>query len=269
QVGDSIEFGNRVGPHTAVCQDHPSPSVCEPPSEGQCEQGCYLSASNPDLCVPCDRLRTRIPLEWERFNSIWRKLEPDPEENWPGIPFANVRGNHDNIGQHFINVDGYRHYYSPEYFQGLAQKFEGSDRVMEYVGACTTNCTFPTTHAWKFALGPHPVLVLGPSWAPPTADRDWLRGVLADHPGIPAIMVAHSIGDGGANIFLPPEFTERWQAPDNYTDRFFLALDGHLATHGPNLEKFPDGSRIVRLRFNRQDLPLGARATEMALLRFY
>ncbi len=112
--------------------------------------------------------------DWSRFNGEWKRLDGQ-------IPYAVVRGNHDNSQE-------FRDHYGPvplSAFPHYLETHPGED---------------DDAHAWRLALGGQQALVVGVSCNPSQSELDWASGVLDAHPALPAIVLSHIItGPAGAH----------------------------------------------------------------------
>ncbi len=101
--------------------------------------------------------------QWARFNAELKRLDPE-------LPYAVVRGNHDNTQEFRL------HYGSGPFdeFPHYLATHPGED---------------DDAHAWIVDLGGQDTLVLGISCNPTTAELGWAQGVLDQNPGLPAVVM--------------------------------------------------------------------------------
>lgn len=203
-VGDAIHHGSRM----------PLRQECAGPG-GACEPS-YTWARKDGTRMPCDCLAPfQVEREWARFNAQWQRFDGV-------LPYAIVRGNHDNHGTYdpdsTLDRRGFDQYYGAEHFRALA----GSGLVS------THSDSSGTSHAWRFPLGEREVLVIGATHMFGGPGVRWVDRVLAEQPGVPAIALAHSFFGG-----LPPR-RDRPRRPwqqivARHPDRFAVAVSGHVS----------------------------------------
>jgi hypothetical protein len=193
-VGDIINLGTALMPLPSACDGAPDRTSqecrangCFPPLSG-----CFLTAWND--CIACSGARDAVTNEWLRFDAQWSRLEPDPAADWSGVPYAIVRGNHDNVGREpptDLETRGYNQYFSEARFEALERAFAGSNRYYEHVE------TYPGEdrdgHVWRFRIGSELVTVVGPSVWPTATQRLWVQDVLTRFRAHPAILLAHDM----------------------------------------------------------------------------
>lgn len=176
------------------------------------------------------------PEEWERFDAQWRRLDGV-------VPYAIVRGNHDNSGLDDPERPGFGR-------RGFAQYF-GVERVAELPGYLAS---YPggddVAHAWRFALGDLPVLVIGLSWAPSQRQLAWADSLLREHPDTPAIALSHRFYHG-----VPVDHTQplpSWRRlVAEHPAQVFMAVAGHAAPGEVAMLQL-EGHPLLRVRTNFQ-----------------
>lgn len=195
------------------------------------------------------------PREWERFDAQWRRLDGV-------VPYAIVRGNHDNRGLGDPDAPGFR--------RGFAQYF-GKQRVAELPGYLES---YPgdddVAHAWRFTLGDLPVLVIGLSWAPSQRQLAWAESLLREHPGTSAIVLSHRFFQG-----IPVDHTRplpSWtRLVAAHPAQIFMAVAGHVAPGEVALLQ-REGHPLLRIRTDFQQRARNfdaAGQSYLNLLRFY
>lgn len=225
-VGDAIQHGNRL----------PLRDACLGPNDA-CEPS-YTWARNDGKRMPCDCLAPfQVARQWARFNAQWQRLDGV-------VPYAIVRGNHDNHGspdtEAPLDRPGYDQHYGEDHFRAIPE----SGLVSSH------RDTSGTSHAWRFRLGVQPVLVVGATHMFGGPGARWVEQVLAEHPGIPALALSHSFFHG-----LPPDPARprrTWtQIVARHPDRFALAVSGHFSPGRVVVERVGDRP-VLALRSNWQ-----------------
>jgi hypothetical protein len=257
--------------------------------------------------VACDLPKhpERITRQWtqilgERGNPArvgWRHFEDER------VPYAIVAGNHDNPGWLIrkgsarADIDGFRHYFGKADMAGLPAEmgylgsYEGS---ADHTPGGRDDLEAGAAHAWIFPLGAHRVLVVGSTFqlhrtgscefSPefkhclPSADqRRWIRGVLADHPDKPAIILGHQLWRDTRVAAPTPLWEEIVGAlssrdPASPWKTVFMAAQGH--THIPWIvTEDVGGSRSAKgiegTQLLKTDSFAGSRFGTLDILRFY
>ena len=265
QVGDITNLGLWMPLPAQQCQDAPAVERedCRDGANmcfAQAPAGCFPVLDT--FCPPCEAAHATVDSEWQRFVAQWSRLEPAPSNDWSGIPYAIVRGNHDNVGvSEDIDTDvpGFNHYFGKQHFEELEQAFEGSDRYFEHVE------TYPggdqDGHAWKFGIGAQKVLVVGPSVWPDQEQRSWANDVLSRHPSTPTILTSHDMverNDLWADVVAPMATT----AP-----QLFMTAQGHISRDQKSVIDI-GGYQVLRT-VNDWSYPATADHSYMTLVRFY
>jgi hypothetical protein len=236
-VGDIIQSGGLVST--------PIPAPCYP--EGECRS--EIEYKEGSKC-PC-HWEEQIDTEWARFNQAWQRLEGV-------VPYAIVRGNHDNVGSHKPgDRPGFNQYYGAERMSGLPGYVESSP--FEDVG-----------HLWKFKLGAHPVLVMGlPDRAGFKAKQtQWANEVLSrpENRELPTILLTHRFFIGVPVDYSKPYRT--WtRIVEKRPEQIFMTVWGHVS---PGKVRLVDvgGKKILDVRSNWQAFTKGAYAAMLTLVRF-
>lgn len=239
-VGDAIHHGGSL-PVPAACAGEDG--RCDPARRWQRKNGTEIACHCHGLDLT-DREWAAFRKQWQRFDGV--------------IPYAIVRGNHDNRGvdpESPLDAPGYDQYYGESHFRGIA----GSGLVASH------RDPMGTSHAWRFRLGGREVLVIGAAWQFGGPAVAWAKDVLAAHPQLPAIALAHSFFRG-----VPPrrdQPTIPWKRlVKEHPDRFALAVSGHVAPGEISLREV-GGYRILEIRSNWQGLP--GSQTFLHLARFH
>lgn len=269
-VGDIIDLGTFL-PVPASCAGQPRASIgfclsqpsCDPPPDG-----CYPAndGRGGTDCISCSFPIESVPLQWQLFTTQWSRLEPNPATGWLGIPYAIVRGNHDNVGTDVpteFEVPGYNQYYSGASMEALEARFAGSDRVYRHLE------TYPSEdkdgHAWQFRLGSRPVLVVGPSYTggvgTSPAQIDWVIDVFGRHAALPGILLIHDMIEH-SQVYHAVVKQMPTVAPS-----LFLAAQGHIGQDQKFIETI-GASKVIRTvsDWSRTASPGGS---YFAVLRFY
>jgi hypothetical protein len=239
-VGDAIEHGGAL-PLGPACLDEAA----------RCDPDRVFERPKRSVACHCELL-SGVDEEWARFNTQWRRFDGV-------LPYAIVQGNHDNLGvadaDGQLDRPGFATFYGSSRFEaipdsGLVASHEDDTGI---------------SHAWTFRLGDRPVLVIGAAHQFSGDAVRWAEGVLAAHPGLPAIALAHQYFQG-----VPPR-EDQPRAPWKrlvvpHADRFSLAVWGHVS---PGEVRFVnvDGSRLLRIRSNWQRRR--TRSAYLNLVRFY
>jgi hypothetical protein len=194
---------------------------------------------------------TRADEQWERFNWLWKRLDGV-------VPYAIVRGNHDNIGSDQPNVrPGFRDYYGAKQMAKLPGYLESSP--FEDVG-----------HVWKFQLGAFPVLVLGlPDSAIRSEEQVQWASDLLDHPEyreLPTIFLMHRLFNGVPVDYTKPFLPWR-KLISQRPEQIFMTVWGHVS---PGRIRMLDlsGKEVLDIRSNWQVFKEGPRAALVNLVRF-
>lgn len=236
-VGDIIQSG--------MFLESRLPSTCY--QEGVCQSHIEYREGVP---CPC-RYERQVDLEWERFNSAWRRFDTL-------VPYAIVRGNHDNIGGRDPGKRrGFRDYFGANSMRGLPGYVESS--------------TFEDiAHVWKFNLGPYPVLVMTlPDGARSDAAQiQWANEVLSrpENRDLPVILLVHRLFNSVPVDYDRPYRT--WtQLVAKRFDRIFMTVWGHVS---PGNVRMVDvgGKQILDVRSNWQIFRKGPHAATLTLVRF-
>ncbi len=198
-VGDIIDLGTFL-PLPNVCAGAPAVTFCNP-GGNPCNSppsGCFsVAVPGGSVCLSCNGILDATDDQWSRFNTQWSRLEPNVAAGWEGLPYAIVRGNHDNIGTSSasdVDVVGYNQYYSAAQMEALETSFIGLDRSYEHL-ATYPSSTEGNGHAWRFELGGRPVVVVGPSYEGggniSTAQINWTSDIFVEHADTAGILLVH------------------------------------------------------------------------------
>ena len=269
-VGDIINLGTFL-PLPASCTGQPNVSLGTCMAAPTCDPapaGCFAidNGSGQTDCISCSFGITFVPPEWQRFTDQWSRLEPDPGSGWMGMPYAIVRGNHDNVGTDLpseLDVPGYNQYYGDAELEALEARFAGSDRLYEHLE------TYPDEdmdgHAWRFQIGSRPVLVVGPSYEGGVGTSqqqiDWVIDVFGRYPDLPGVLLIHDMMEH-SQVYHAVVREMPTLAPN-----LFLAAQGHIQQDMKFVETI-DGFKIMRTvsDWSRTASPGGS---YFAILRFY
>ena len=269
-VGDIIDLGSFL-PVPASCSGQPnvglgyclSQPICTP-----APAGCYAADDGVGGidCVSCSFPLDYVPVQWQSFTSQWSRLEPNPAAGWSGIPYAIVRGNHDNVGTDVpseFEVAGYNQYYSGASMESLEARFAGGDRVYQHLE------TYPSEdrdgHAWRFSLGSRPVLVVGPSYTGGVGTSqtqiDWVIDVFGRHANLPGILLIHDMMQHSQVYHAVVQ-----QMP-TVAPNLFLAAQGHIGQDMMFIDNIA-GFKVIRTvsDWSRRASPGGS---YFSVLRFY
>ena len=269
-VGDIINIGSFL-PLPPVCSGQPvetlgqclSAPSCSPPPPG-----CYPmdNGSGQTDCLSCSFSMLVSAEEWQRFTAEWSRLEPDPASGWSGIPYAIVRGNHDNVGTDLpseFDIPGYNQYYGEAEMEALEVAFAGSDRLYEHIE------TYPYEdqdgHAWRFQIGSRQILVVGPSYEGGVGTSqqqiNWVTDVFGRHPNLPGLLVIHDM------MQHSQVYNQVVQQVGTAAPNLFLTAQGHVQQDLKWIDTF-DGIDIARTvsDWSRTPSPGGS---FLALVRFY
>ena len=165
---ENIDLVLHTGDAVNNAVQYPLPGTCATTIEkelSECTQadcsptiplGCYELGG---ICRSCHRYRVRADAEWQVFLEPWRQLEPDAGSGWLGVPYAVVRGNHDNVGDtapDLVETEGYDQYFGNAQQEALELEFVGSDRIFELLETCPAtpqgageHCPNDPGHAWR------------------------------------------------------------------------------------------------------------------------
>jgi hypothetical protein len=208
-----------------------------------------------------------VDVQWSNFNAQWSRLEPNAGTGWQGIPYAIVRGNHDNIGVSVPNdVDtvGFNQYYSESQMESLEAAFDGNDRVYEHLESYESSVE-GNGNAWRFSLGGRPVVIVGPSYEGggdiSEAQIDWVIDVFGDHPNANGMLLVHDAQQYG-QIYHDIVLNMETVAPN-----LILAAQGHIR-HDEKTIQTISGYPVIRTisDWSRTSSPGGS---YFAVLRFY
>ncbi len=261
QVGDMTNLGLWM-PLPPSCDGAPALPSWRCNDGGQCidplPAGCWQTT--PNWCASCASARSTVASEWERFDAQFSRLEPDLETGWTGVPYALVRGNHDNVGASpatDTEIAGYNQYYSEQRFQALEQAFAGSDRHFEHLE------TYPSEdrdgHVWRFRLGEQDVIVVGPSVWPSRTQRQWVQDVLARYPQTPAILLSHDM------IERNPLKVEVVDQMPVVAPQLFMTVQGHISRDQKSIVDIA-GYQVLKTVNDWSYAPV---KSYMTLVRFY
>ncbi len=269
-VGDIIDLGTFL-PTPASCAGQPNVSIgycLNQPSCSPAPAGCYPmnDGSGGTDCISCSFPIDYVPVQWANFTSQWSRLEPNTATGWKGIPYAIVRGNHDNVGTDVpsqFEVPGYNQYYSGASMEALEARFAGSDRAYQHLE------TYPSEdrdgHAWQFRLGNRPVLVVGPSYTGGVGTSetqiDWVIDVFSRYSNLPGILLIHDMMQHSQVYHAVVQ-----QMP-TVAPNLFLAAQGHTQQDIKFIQNI-GGFKVVRTvsDWSRTASPGGS---YFAVLRFY
>lgn len=245
----------------------------------KCSNGCG-EATSGHLCD--GDLAQTITDEWTRFMVGWQRIES------AGIPYAIVRGNHDNAHQCefapgessclglFLGVRGFDSFFGRDRFEGTPTWVDTCDALTPDLRCQAEN---DPSHLWKFQLGGQDVLVAGLPNQPSAGVREWFREKLEADPTTPAIVLSHqglqrtqSFWNPSANL-LWDEFVEGfWGRPVDLTPQVFMTVMGHFQMDTKQITSI-GGYRVLKVEFDRQGLEAVAgeeiRGAGIALIRFY
>jgi hypothetical protein len=178
--------------------------------------------------------RALVEIEWKRFDAQWARLDGV-------LPYAIVRGNHDTAGE----LPGQGGSWPKRDPYGFAQHF-GEARVRTLPGWVSTHLQLLPpdggrlhsrrghSHAWRFALGPYTVGVLGlvndfaRNQLDSAAIQDvrWMRqvarGPLRD---LPLVALSHFFVDPRDPAAVQDAYRVSVRG---FPERVFLAVQGHL-----------------------------------------
>jgi hypothetical protein len=199
---------------------------------------------------PCHYGR-RAKVEWERFNWVWKRLDGM-------VPYAMVRGNHDNLGGYGDEgIRGFRDFYGAKQMSKLPGYVESSP--LDDVG-----------HVWKFRLGDHPVLVVGlPDGARWKSEQsDWANQVMdrPEHRELPTLLLAHRFFDGVPVDFAKP-FKPWTSIVEKRPDRIFMTVWGHVSPGNIRMLSL-GGKKVLDIQSNWQFFLDGPHASLVNLVRF-
>lgn len=245
-VGDIINGG--LG-----CSQNCSGVGC-PEGQGTCAAG---SACSSDILG-----------EWQDFTQAWGPIE------LAQIPYAIVRGNHDNKHQcdvyfweTYLLIDdmpGFSTYYGRWKFSGDTTWVDSCDAYTPDARCQNAN---DTGHIWKFPLGSQDVLVAGLPDNANAGVRDWFSEKLLADPSTPAIVLSHRSLKRGNPLW--DEFVEGpWQDPIELTPQVFMTAMGHFTNDFKEIVGFA-GYRVLNVQFDRQSVSNDEQAAAITLVRFY
>jgi hypothetical protein len=192
--------------------------------------------------------------EWARFNAQWKRLDGV-------LPYANVRGNHDNTQEFSLHYGSAASSAFPHYLE----THPGED---------------DDANAWVVDLGGEDALVLGISCNPSAAELSWAQGVLDSAPDLPAIVVSHIITTVGGFHTVSASFRSEPTCNGNplvsiwdelvspNADQVFMTASGHFIhpSRGSKTMRETEGSIVLDTFQNWQN---GASAAGcMSLVRF-
>ncbi|MGE4609350.1 MAG: thrombospondin type 3 repeat-containing protein, partial [Myxococcota bacterium] len=232
------------------------------------------NALEPDeqSMASCEGNMPAIQTQWATFDEIWAPISDSD------LPFAIVRGCHDNANTFPGFVGSFDQNYGREKFEGFSSQWSNAEVLAtcdgetlpenDPQGVCPA--TNDTGHVWKFRLGgpfPQDVLVAGMPDKPSYELQAWYRFILEREAGIPSILLNHASlsrnqGSAFRNLVEGPFST--WGP---LVDRVFMTAMGHLSYDIKDIIDI-DGFQVLRVLFDRQgeNLPAGA---GIALIRFY
>ena len=219
---ENIDFVLHVG--DAIQHGPPLPLEPDCFASGECATDCNCDAHE------------LVPVEWQRFSAVWKRLDGV-------IPYAIVRGNHDNRGTEDPGNPGFR--------EGFAQHY-GAEQMS---GLPNYLASYPgdedTAHAWTFDLGSERVLVVGMSHDPSLHQIVWARGILNDPKlaDLPAIVLSHQFFLGLPIRYDKP--TPSWEIVEANAERVPIAVWGHIAPGEIDVVDIR-GYETLRIRTNWQ-----------------
>lgn len=271
----SIEENRRCEAQNAKGASGVSPSnasaICSVPSHQQCREHCEKNADalapgcyrdSPGPCRSCVRDRAGLDAEWELFERSWRRFDGV-------IPYAVVRGNHDNRGtaraDAVLDGHGFHQRFGEERFRRLfsAKDPASAFAARRYLGAFLYlgDPNAGGAHAWILPLGGRDVLVIGPSWNPSRAELSWVLRVLDLHPKLPVILLGHTldvqVSRGHSRALLiqlglvPSALGGVPVSP--HGRRVILTAAGHWIRDFKGLTRRPDGTTTLHTTVNYQD----------------
>lgn len=207
--------------------------------------------------------------EWRRFNQAWKRLDGV-------VPYAIVRGNHDNVGADRPGFDtpGFSTWYGEEAMRPLpgylGSHREGEARAKARLKGMALDDR-DVAHAWKFALGGRPLLVIGISDGAHQSSEQlaWARGLLEapEHRDVPAILLAHRLFNGIPIDWERP--TTAWLSlVEKHHNSIFMAVWGHVS---PGDVRFIDAGkrRVLSVRSNWQGFRHHPAGSFMNVVRFW
>lgn len=226
--------------------------------------GCYLY-SNGD-CLTCARNEV-IKDEWDAFELMISTYLPN-------VPWAAVKGNHDNAGDQYATDDdrepeGYDQRFDSTYWQGRDDPGSGYEHVASYSGSGGDG------HAWKMRLSAQGVdqdiiVVAAPLNDDGTitaAASSWVQDTFANYESLPGVLLSHWYGRG------------TWPATTPYTDipNLFAIATGHVYAGHVQNDLISDGDvadsiiRVTNDWTSNTDVDTNAVARNdyMTLIRWY
>jgi hypothetical protein len=215
-------------------------------------RACAGSFCDPTTSLEVDR-------QWERFDALWSHF--DAAE----LPYAIVRGDHDNTGLSGSSATGFSHYFGRD-------RFAGRDSLVATCDSTTVRangvrpCAGEVGHLWRFRLGSQPVLVAGLPNQPSAAITGWFEGELAARSDTPAIVLSHQGLRRGAALWT--RFVERQGDATPFTDQIFMTVMGHFPEDRKEIVEIGCHG-VLRVEFDYEyfdDLPTGA---SIARIRFH
>lgn len=203
-----------------------------------------------------------INAQWTRFNFAWKAFDTAS----PPIPYAIVRGNHDNKG-----LSGATNGFAQNF--GRA-KFAGQSTLVATCDPLTQGpfggfpCANDIGHMWRFQLGPVPVLVAGLPDRPNIFIQAWFKSILLAEPETPAIILSHRQLRRTGFDPLWTSFVEYQGQPTPFTRQVFLTAMGHYTKDRKDLTEIA-GHRVLKVEFDRQYFGNAPAGAGIARIRFY
>ena len=245
----------------------------------QTGSNCVESLCSPDRAV-------EIETEWARFNDAWQVLD----NAVPPIPYAIVRGNHDNKGSIAGPTPGFSDHFGRNRFAGTEALVATCDEATPPIVVPSDGpdegpgdsppappCLNDVGHVWRFQLGPESILVAG---LPDEADKGiqgWFKQILLANPTTPAILLSHQELEPDPDVQLEPDpdgdwlwstFVEDEGNPTPFTPQVFLTAMGHFHRDEKNILEI-GGYRVLQVELDYGPAHGTLQAASIALLRFY
>ena len=295
-VGDIIEDGEKltIDPRWAeACPGSPDAGA-----HGACRESCSAARGCVQIrkrCYSCWQLKRDVEAQWRFFNNRWRKLEQ------AGIPYAMVKGNHDNVGSSSpiefpqkktdgqSPTAGYEDHYGAEHWRKLAKRYPSFEYLGGIVdpdppGASPRHVSrgYPS-HVWKFRLGADAgakqwITLLGLSdqvknpeilkWAQQALHCRSAAGLAKScDRNAPAILLAHR-NVSKRDFREPGQLWRRYAENEANEGRILAEIEGHYAPSNYAVVETVGAARALRIRFNMQAMK-PPRRHMLGLLRFY